>query len=309
VQDQKPYIDANATKGNPASALSADATNNLLAEQHSRFLRAVYPSKLFVGYSQPGVDVTVGDFYVQLGRGLVFSVRKVDELSVDTTVRGVKAVADHTFGDVQVGAMIFGGQLNPLRVDEASGRRLNGAGSPLFFGFPTGGTLETYDITSQPGRVLDTLQPGRPSYLEDGTVGGRAEVGTKWFSLGANAAGLFRRSFTADYLACERMARGSDPAHPGTDSTTSGDVITQNICASQHPEFSSTDPSREHDRIVNWSGTLNVPSILKHGDLYVEVAGQGMRNGHTNGTTDLNGYAVYASASITGGPFSASLEG
>ena len=156
VKDQTPYIDANAGSGPNAVALfKNDATNNFYNELHSRFLRAIYPSKLFLGYAAPGFDVTVGDFYVQLGRGLVFSVRKIDELAVDTTVRGVKVVTDHSFGDYQVSTMLFAGQMNPLRVDEASGRRLNGAGSALFFGFPTAGALETYDIRSDPGHVLE----------------------------------------------------------------------------------------------------------------------------------------------------------
>ena len=79
VKDQAPFINASATATNPAPAVAADATNNLNAELHARFLRTIYPSKLFLGYAQPGVDVTVGDFYVQLGRGLVFSVRKIGQ--------------------------------------------------------------------------------------------------------------------------------------------------------------------------------------------------------------------------------------
>ncbi len=278
VKDQTPAVDAAAkADSRPPQAVANDITNDFYNELHSRFLRSIYPSKLFVGYAQPGVDVTVGDFYVQLGRGLVFSVRKIDELAVDTTVRGAKAVFDRKVGDVQIGAMLFGGQMNPLRVDEASGRRLNGAGSPLFFGFPTGGALETYDITSNPGSVIDVIQPARPSYLEDSAAGGKLEASTRWFSLGANAAGLFRKANTL---------------------------------------FSSTDPSKEHNRILNWSGSINIPSIAKHGDLYVEVAGQAMReghlavaNGHEQPQPDLDGYAVYASGSITSGPVSISLEG
>jgi hypothetical protein len=277
VKDQTPYINASATPVEPAPAVAAAATNNLYAELHSRFLRAVYPSKLFLGYEHRGVDVTVGDFYVQLGRGLVFSVRKIDELAIDTTVRGVKASADTKLGDVQVTSMLFGGQMNPLRVDEASGRRLNGAGSPLFFGFPGAGPLVQYDVTSNPGQVGVDIVPGQPSYYEDAVAGGKIDAATKWFSVGANAAGLYRK----------------------------------------HADFSTTDPSKEHDRILNWSGTFNVPSIAKHGDVYVEVAGQSMRGGHlmpdSQGkllqAADLNGYAVYASASITGGPVSVSLEG
>ena len=269
VKDQTPYINANSTPGHPAAAVAAAATNNLNAELHSRFLRAIYPSKLFLGYDQPGVEVTVGDFYVQLGRGLVFSVRKIDELAIDTTVRGVKASADTKVGDVQFDTMLFGGQMNPLRVDEASGRRLNGAGSALFFGFPVGGPLETYDVTTHPGQVDDKILAGQPSYYEDAAAGGKVEASTKWFTLGANAAGLYRK----------------------------------------HAAFSTTDPSKEHERILNWSGSLYVPSILKHGDVYVEVAGQSMRDGRTSNTRDLDGYAVYASASVTGGPVSFSLEG
>ena len=287
VKDQTPAIDAAATPTAPAAGISNQVTNAFYQELHSRFLRAIYPSKLFVGYAQPGLEVTAGDFYVQLGRGLVFSVRKIDELAVDTTVRGVKVVTDHDVGDVQVGTMFFAGQMNPLRVDEASGRRLNGSGSPFFFGFPVGGDLETYQFykpdpghpppgSCKPvgplvqGAVMDCIQPAQPSYLEDSAAGGKIDVGTKWFGLGANAVGLYRKDDTL---------------------------------------FTSTDPSREHNRILNYSGSVNVPNILGHGDLYVEAAGQSMRAGNTGNTPDLDGYAVYASASITGGPVSVSLEG
>ena len=285
VKEQTPAVDAAAAQEGVVPELVANRiTNSFYEELHSRFLRAIYPSKLFLGYAQPGFDVTVGDFYVQLGRGIVFSVRKIDELAVDTTVRGIKIVTDRTVGDVQVGTMFFAGQMNPLRVDEASGRRLNGAGSPLFFGFPVGGALETYTFAPVTGAPVDVIQPAQPSYLEDSAGGGKIDVSTKWFNLGANGAGLYRKENTV---------------------------------------FSSTDPSKEHDRILNWSGTISVPSILKHGDLYVEVAGQAMRdghiamiggqvvpqNGHESPQPDLNGYAVYASGSITGGPVSISLEG
>jgi hypothetical protein len=273
VHDQTPFNQSVATPAHPVEAVAADHVNAFYDELHSRFLRTIYPSKLFVGYEQPGVELTVGDFYVQLGRGLVFSVRKIDELAVDTTVRGVRASADTKAGGVQFVTMLFGGQMNPLRVDEASGRRLNGAGSPLFFAFPTHSPLQHYDVVSDPGKVHSILLPAQPSYLEDSVAGGKVEATTDWFTLGADAVGLYR----------------------------------------QHASFSSTDPSKEHDRILNYSGTFSVPSILKHGDVYVEVAGQSMRNGHLspNGKPqpDLDGYAVYASASVTGGPVSISLEG
>lgn len=246
-------------------------TNAFYSELHTRYRRAIFPSKLSVGYGQPGVDVTLGDFYVQLGRGLVFSVRKIDELAVDTTVRGVKVVADRQVGTLRFGATLFAGQMNPLRVDETSGRRLNGAGSPLFFGFPTGGSLQLYDYDSS-GKAVSVLYPAQPSYLEDTALGEHLEVGTKWFTLGANGAMLLRRS------------------------------------ASAFPGFATSEPTKKHDRIVNVSGSLNVPSILGHGDLYVEVAGQGMGASH-EGQRDVSGYAVYASANAMSGPFTLMLEG
>jgi hypothetical protein len=204
--------------------------------------------------------------------------------------------------------MIFAGQMNPLRVDETSGRRLNGEGSPLFFGFPGAGNLETYD--PQVGHVVTVTQLARPSYLEDTAAGGHLELGTKWFSLGANAAALLRRSHTLDNLACHRA---------GQDQVDSGDTSVRDRCASLYPDFDTSDPSKLHNRIINVSGSLNVPSIAKHGDIYLEVAGQQMgagRMGHdpttyapTKAAPDLGGYAVYGSASIHGGPVSISLEG
>jgi hypothetical protein len=273
VKDQSPYIYEHTAPDTSPRANANAKTNSFYDELHSRFLRAIYPSKLFLGYAQPGLDVTVGDFYVQLGRGLVFSVRKIDELAVDTTVRGVKAEFDRKVGSVQVGTMFFGGQMNPLRVDEATGRRLNGTGSPLFFAFPVAGALEHYDFIAN-GAPYSKILPAQASYYEDTAAGGKVDVATKWFTLGANAAGLYRK----------------------------------------HAEFTTTDPSKEHDRILNWSATLNAPNINKHGDLYVEVAGQAMRDGHLSlggkqQQPDLNGYAAYASGSIISGPVSISLDG
>ena len=94
-----------------------DLKNNYLAELNTRFLPTVYPTKLSVAYQQPSVELTLGDFYVQLGRGLVFSVRKIDELSIDTTVRGAKAAFDRTFDGVHLSALAFGGQMNPVRLE------------------------------------------------------------------------------------------------------------------------------------------------------------------------------------------------
>ncbi len=278
--------------------------NQMYADLHTRFLRAYYPSKLFIGFTQPGLDVTVGDFYAQLGRGLVFSARKIDELAVDTTVRGLKVAADHDFGGFRLAGTFFVGQMNPLRIDETSGRRLHGDGSPLFFGFPKAGDLTTFNYDKATGKSFPVTTLGTPSYLEDTVLGAHIEGGTKRFVIGGNTSVLARTSHTVDYLRC-------------INGENVGDTDKQD-CAHQFPEIvSNNDPAKSHNTIVTYSGSLSIPSIAKHGDLYVEVAGQTLRDGRLlaldgapgSKVPDVSGHAVYASASINAGPVAVSLEG
>src|SRR5207237_432668 len=67
-----------------------DYYNAFNRELHTRFIDNIYPTKFFLAYTSPILELTVGDFYAQLGRGLVFSSRKLDEVATDTTVRGGK---------------------------------------------------------------------------------------------------------------------------------------------------------------------------------------------------------------------------
>ena len=275
---------------------------------HTRFLNTYYPAKLYLGYTQPGIDATVGDFYVQLGRGLVFSVRKIDELAIDTTVRGGKLVLDHDFDPFRVALTAFGGQMNPVRFEETSGRRLHGAGSPLFFGYPDIGDFSY--LAANPvdpnGPLVEAIEPARPNYLEDTVVGGRVEVGIPEVQLAGNLSMVLRRSFTEDYLACESACGATDAA-------------CREACLSDFPDFSSNDPAKNHNTIRTFSGSINVPSIAKHGDVYLEIAGQQLREGHLvslasagapeERTPDLSGYAVYGAASVRAGPVTGTLEG
>jgi hypothetical protein len=241
-----------------------DRANDFFRELAARYVNTYYPSKLYVGYAQRGVDVTAGDFYVQVGRGLVFSVRKIDELAIDTTVRGVKAVVDHDFGDLHLGAMLFGGLMNPLRIDEMSGRRLNGGSSALFFGFPQASDIR-YFATNHNNQYYAAYEPAKPSYLEDGVVGGHLEGGNQSFMLGANGAMVKRRELFEN----------------------------------------ASGESLKHATNINFSGSLNVPNIAKHGDAYVEVAGQQLRDGSVDNSS---GYAVYVNANAHGGGFNVALE-
>src|SRR3954469_13104895 len=98
-------------------------------ELSNRFIDWVYPSKYYLTYSRAGVEATLGDASAQLGRGIVLSVRKRDELGSDTTIRGARFSLS-TQGPVVVKLTALGGELNPLRIDEASGR---------YLGVPSGG--------------------------------------------------------------------------------------------------------------------------------------------------------------------------
>lgn len=280
----------------------------LRRELNTRYLNTYYPAKLWLSYTQPGLEVTVGDFYAQLGRGLVFSVRKLDELAIDTTVRGGKVTASRELGPIRLAGTLFGGQMNPLRVDEVSGRRLHGDGSPLFFGFPDRDSVTDLDnlrsFADEDGNPVSVTELKRPSYLEDTVIGGRLEGGSEDVQLALNGAMLLRESYDREYLDC--FQRGGDEQQ-------SGGVLTSNRCSNQFPYWTKLGASRRHNLIRNFGGSISVPSIADHGDLYVEVVGQQLRDGQLDrsgaAAEDLSGYAVYAAANARGGPVTLSLEG
>ncbi len=89
----------------------------------NRYENQIVPEKVWIGWAGRAVEVTAGDSYVSFGRGLALSLRKVDELGVDTTLRGVKALLHHG----RLGGALVGGVVNIGNVDEASGRT---AGDP-----------------------------------------------------------------------------------------------------------------------------------------------------------------------------------
>jgi hypothetical protein len=76
------------------------------------------PERLAIAYSGRRLEVTLGDHYVSLGRGLVLSLRKVDELGSDTDLRGGRVVA--RLGPFTGTAVA--GVTNVVNIDEATGR-------------------------------------------------------------------------------------------------------------------------------------------------------------------------------------------
>ncbi|HEY3448088.1 MAG TPA: DUF6029 family protein [Myxococcales bacterium] len=87
----------------------------------SRHRDRLWLGKAFLTYSSPELEVTAGDSYVSLGRGLVLSLRKQDELALDNTLLGGKVVARWKS---HLAATLVAGVANPVRVDESTGESL-----------------------------------------------------------------------------------------------------------------------------------------------------------------------------------------
>jgi hypothetical protein len=77
-----------------------------------------WPEKAALEYAGRTVEATLGDFYISIGRGLVLSLRKLDELGIDTTLLGGRFV----YHEDNVRALLAAGATNIQNIDEATGR-------------------------------------------------------------------------------------------------------------------------------------------------------------------------------------------
>ena len=84
-------FDTAAYPDRPAGACGPAATTPLALR--SRFCNnPFYVEKWGIEYSGRTIEAVIGDYYVSFGRGLVLSIRKLDELGIDTMLRGGKLV-------------------------------------------------------------------------------------------------------------------------------------------------------------------------------------------------------------------------
>ncbi len=110
-------FDTAAYPDRPAGSCGPDATTP--ANLRSRFCQnPFYIEKWGIEYNGRAVEAVLGDFYVSFGRGMVLSIRKIDELGIDTTLRGGKFV----YHDGRVAGTAVLGVTNMQNVDEATGR-------------------------------------------------------------------------------------------------------------------------------------------------------------------------------------------
>ncbi len=73
--------------------------------------------KISLSSIQKSFEITAGDFYVRVGRGLALDLTRVDDMFRDTTLRGGMLKVHTQWVDGQV----FGGWVNPLDADGFSG--------------------------------------------------------------------------------------------------------------------------------------------------------------------------------------------
>jgi hypothetical protein len=216
--------------------LPADLVQRAAVDADSRFRDALYPAKLWATYATPGFQVIVGDAYAQFGRGLVLSMRKIDELGIDTTVRGAKIqVQSDPFA-----ATVVAGLANPNRVDEATGRAL----------------------------FLPLGANPLPLFGSDRIVGAEIQAGRGLPVTLSTHAVAYTRCAPYSYDAQGQLA------NPGAFDLGIGSCAPGDVTQWLSSLTTNTNPLLDARQITMVGQTLEIPDIGGHGQLYVEVAGQ-----------------------------------
>jgi hypothetical protein len=213
-------------------------------ELSNRFIDWMYPSKYYLTYSRPGIEATLGDASAQLGRGIVLSVRKRDELGSDTTIRGAR-LSVSTRGALRLKLTALGGELNPLRIDEASGR---------YLGVPGGGdALSSLAEAGMPRAIRTDFAPltddcttsATCGYAPDRIAAGQIELSGERWKLGTQGSALFRQApLSEDLLRSARrivtLSQSFELQRALPDLSLYGELAFQQL--GQRPEAASFDP-------------------------------------------------------------------
>ncbi len=242
----------------------------------TRFRDSIYPAKLWLTYKDDGIEVTAGDSYVQFGRGLVLSMRKVDELGVDTTLFGGKVTVQKD----PFAVTLIAGIANPARVDEPTARAL--FPSKPIPASPGYGALPSQAVFGSDRIIGAQIQAGRGLPITSSTHAVRL---TKCAPFRYDANGnIIQDTFDAPFGTCDEPHRSE--------------------WLSELP--TAQGPVLARDETINAGQSLEVPSLWGHGNLYLEGAVQKRRSHEREPYTQGN--ALYASLVTTGGPVSNTLE-
>jgi len=198
--------------GAPAPVYFRQKLQEAGVELSNRYINWMYPAKYYFTYTSTALELGVGDVYVAFGRGLVLSLRKLDELASDTTLRGARVTARVKTDQVSLRATAVAGSLNPLRIDPASGRYL-GVDSSVTPGFVT------LTEAGMPRAVATDFVPDTGncesfatcSYAPDRIFGGQLELSHKSAKFAVQASQLLRSTPLANDVvrSADRISTGS----------------------------------------------------------------------------------------------------
>lgn len=251
---------------------TAQLARNVQVDGATRYRDALYPAKLFATFKTEGLEVTAGDAYAQFGRGLVLSMRKVDELGIDTTIFGAKVVATKDI----FGLTFVGGLANPARVDEPTGRAL-------------------FLPKALPG---DNLGP-QPIFGNDRILGGSLTAGRGLPIVSSTNAVVLSRCALYRYNSDGTIIDRTFDAPFGTCDEASRDTFLATLPA--------VGPVIKSRQTFNASQTLEVPNLGGHGNLYFEGAVQ-KRDAENPNELHTGGNALYGAFVTSGGPVTNTLE-
>ena len=248
---------------------------NVIRDGSTRYRDAIFPAKVWATYQSPDLEATIGDAYVQFGRGLVLSMRKIDELGIDNTVRGAKIAYQRDPFSLTVVA----GLANPSRVDEATGRA-------LFLSKPVAG---------------DSAGP-QPLFGSDRIVGAQIQAGRGLPVVLSTHAARLTRCAPYRYDAGGRVIDGALDAPFGSCDPSDTRSWLSSVPDGLGPAINATE-------IGTAGQSIEVPSLWKHGSLYIEAA---VQHRDHDGSLALdphpNGNALYGSMSTDIGPVTNTLE-
>lgn len=242
-----------------------------------------------------------GDFYRQLGRGIVLSLRKVDEVGLDLALRGAEvrhAPEGHSLA-------AFAGVVNSANLDTVSAREIRDTGDLLaglgyelsaiegltagVFGLylqPAERLLDTLDYTLSGGASVELpeLAEGLSLYLEVGVenrhLAGGDELGTAGYLTADWALG--------DFTLLLELLRLDDFEQRGSRNTALGSRFDYNV----PPTLERIDQEVVSSLDV-LGGRLRAELALLDGDLVLHTNGMARQNdaGATNEVLQLHGYA------------------
>jgi hypothetical protein len=150
-------LNAGANAGELSGQLRLDGDLFALAPDET-YQQNLQLERLSVSWAPGDWKVDAGDYQQQLGRGIVLSVRRINEAGVDLSIRGVRAALHRGAHDVT----LFAGLSNPVNVDPINQRFVEDPNDLL-----AGGSYELMPRSALRLGVIGLYNQPRERVLED----------------------------------------------------------------------------------------------------------------------------------------------